>query len=124
MNQFSISGINDLSEKLATKCRLDNKTATEIMNALVVAVFTIALDDEENVKTVWEKTLSHDQLSEDIAKMHPTNRILSKVIPERPNSKEVKVKQEPIARVKDRKSREIGEKVKQVGKKRGLHQMW
>ncbi len=33
--------------KLATECKLDNKTATEIVNSLIVAVFTIAADDEE-----------------------------------------------------------------------------
>ncbi len=106
--------------KLATECRLDNKTATEIMNALVVAVFTIAVDDEEIVKTVWEKTLTHDQLSEHISKTHRTNRILSKVIPDRPNSREPKVKQEPIGRIKDRKHRESGEKAKKDGFRKGV----
>ncbi len=102
-NSESIFDFSNKLAKLATECKLDNKTATEIVNALIVAVFTVAVDDEEIVKTVWEKTLSHDQLSEHIAKLHQTNRILQKVIPERPNSKEVKVKQEPIGRIKDRK---------------------
>ncbi len=107
--------------KLATECKLDNKTATEIVNALIVAVFTIAVGDEEIVITVWEKTMSHDQLSEHIAKLHQTNQNLQKVIPDRPNSKDVKVKQEPIGRIKDRKYDKRREKVeKKEGFKKGV----
>ncbi len=102
-NSESIFDFWNRLAKLATECKLDNKTATEIVNAMIVAVFTIAADDEEMVKTIWEKTLSHDQLSEHISKLHQTNRILQKVILDRPNLREVKIKQEPIGRIKDRK---------------------
>ena len=35
--------------KLATECKLDNKTATEIVNAINVAVFTIALGRDNTI---------------------------------------------------------------------------
>ncbi len=53
-NSESIFDFWNKLTKLATECKLDNKTATAIVNALIVAVFTIAVDDEEIVKTVWE----------------------------------------------------------------------
>ena len=88
---------------------------------MIVAVFTIAVDDEDIVKTVWEKTLTHDQLSEHIAKSHQTNRILQKVIPDRPNSNDSMIKQEPIGRIKDRKNERKRDKAdKREGFKKGV----
>ncbi len=60
-----------------------------------------SVEDEEIVKTVWEESLKHDELSQHIAKLHKTNQILSQ------NSLEKLVmKQEPIGRVKTKQSKE------------------
>ncbi len=61
--------------------------------------------------------MSHNQLSENNAKLHQTNRILPKVIPERSSLEEVKGKQEPIGRFKDRKDEKTSKK---EGFKKGI----
>ena len=83
--------------RLAADCGLENKTAPDIISALIVAVFTISVNDEDIVKAVWEKSLKHDELSQHIVKVHKTSQILSQVTVEK-----LKVKQEPIGRIKQR----------------------
>ena len=45
--------------RLSTECKLDTKIPAEIVSALIVAIFTVSVNDEEIVKTIWEKSLKH-----------------------------------------------------------------
>ncbi len=86
--------------RISTECKLDSKSTAEIISALIVAMFTVSVNDEERVKAVWEKSLKHDELSKHIAKLHQTNQILHQVSVE-----PVQIKQEPMGRVRDRERR-------------------
>ena len=83
--------------RLSTECKLDTKTPAEIISALIVAKFTVSVNDEEMVKTVWEKSLKYKELSKHMAKLHQTNQIMHQV-----TSETITIKQEPIGRVRDR----------------------
>ena len=83
--------------RLSTECKLDSKSTAEIISALIVAIFTVSVNDEDIVKEVWEKSLKYDELSKRIAKLHQTNQILHQV-----SVDTVQVKQEPMGRLRDR----------------------
>ena len=59
---------NELT-RLTTDCKLD----TDVISALIIAVFAVSVEDEEIVKAVEEKLMKHKELSEKIAKFHKTN---------------------------------------------------
>ena len=54
--------------KMTAECKLDDKSSAEIISALIVAVFTVSVEDEEIVKAVWEKSMKPQELSDHIAK--------------------------------------------------------
>ena len=56
--------------KLSAECKLDSKPSAEIVSALIVAIFTVSVNDEDIVKEVWEKSMKHNELSKHITKLH------------------------------------------------------
>ena len=88
---------------------MDNKSATETAGALIVAVFTVSVEDEEIVKADWEKSMKHEELSQHIDKLHKTNQIMSQVSVEK-----VAIKPGSIGRLKPKHKEEKVNKKKAI----------
>ncbi len=80
---------------MAAKCGLDSMSTTEIENAIQVDSFTIGVNDEEMVKTIWEKKLNFSKLDKVVKDLQEVRQILQQ-------NQKIMVKQQPKGRKKEK----------------------